>query len=289
MVLNNEQPDMKCMWKWILALSVLPFNAVAQNGLQGSTEAHQVKLLETSPITVTTAENNRINAMFRSEGKKFFLRLMGTGKAAHTINTDDQTIFLLENDSTVTMKATSVQGYNDYDSVRSFSHEYVLHQSDIEMLSRNKVRAFRKYSVIGFDEFYLDEPAAANLKSQSIHFLQVLDKEKLLKKVVITEPSFPGGKEAFLQFINTNLKQLPVLRTGERKTAEIQFETREDGSIEGLQVKQSAGVVFDNELLRIFKRMPRWKSALADGSPINRIVNLQVRFYQDAERVKATF
>jgi TonB family protein len=288
MVLVKEKPEKRYWWKWMILLQALSIGAQAQDVIRNESGS-QAKLLETHPTAVQVTAGTSMNASFRAEGKAFFFRLSGTGTTAHTINTDDPVIFLFANDSTATLRSPSVQGYNDLDSFRTFSHEYTLLQEDLEMISRNKVRALRKYSVMGYDEFYLDETASANLQLQSQYFMQVLDKENLLKKVVITEPAFPGGKDVLLSFINTNLKQLPILRRGEQKTATVQFQVWPDGSIQQMQISQSAGTVFDNELLRILKRMPRWKPALADGDLIQRSVIQQVKFYQEADKVKVIF
>ncbi|HEV7329995.1 MAG TPA: energy transducer TonB [Flavisolibacter sp.] len=276
------------MRRWLLVLLALPQFAAGQESLRTASALPIPKRLETQSISLKAEAGNRMNANFHAEGKSFFLRLSGTGISAHTINTEDPVIFLLQNDSTVTLKSTAVQGFDDMDTERSYKHEYVVQQQDLEMLSRSNVQAVRKYSVIGFDDFYLDATAAANLRSLSIGFLQTLDKERLLKKVIITEPSFPGGKEVLLSFLNKNLRHLPVLTGKQQKTAIVQFRIDDEGRMDQIQVKQSAGTVYDTELLRILKRMPLWKPGLADGSPIQHNASLQVTFYQATDKIRVS-
>lgn len=269
----------------LLLFLLLPLCATAQDSMPAAT-ATLGKKIETPVVSLQTDTENRMDAAFRSEGKTFIFRLTGTGTLAHTINTEDPLIFLLQNDSTVTLRSTAVQGFDDMDTERSYKHEYTVKQPDLEMLNRSPVKALRKYSVIGFDDLYLEENAAANLQSLTGNFLQRLDREGLLKKVILTEPSFPGGKEVLLSFLNKNLQPLPVLAGRQSKTARIYFQVDEMGQVNQLQVRQSAGTVYDTELLRIVKRMPRWKPGLADGQTISRDVELQVSFYQAADKIR---
>lgn len=271
---------------WLLLL--LPLCSTAQES-RPAASVSTGKIIETPAASLKTEIDNGLDAAYNAEGKAFYFRLTGTGTHAHTISTGDPLIFLLQNDSTVTLKSTAVQGFDDIDNMRSFKHEYSVKQQDLEMLNRSTVKALRKYSVIGFDDIYLEENAAAGLRSLTGQFLQLLDKEGLLKKVILTEPSFPGGSEVLLSFLNKNLKPLPVLSGRQSKTATVFFRVDETGQVSDLQVRQSAGTVYDNELLRILKRMPRWKPGLADGQPINRNVQLQLNFHQADEKIRVAW
>lgn len=289
MVLNYDKRRFVFMRTWLPLLFLLPFCAAGQGSLPAASVAPVFRNLETPAVPLVAEAENRMDAAFRSEGKAFFLRITGTGAAAHTINTGESLIFLLQNDSTVTVKSTAVQGYDDLDTKRSYQHVYAVLPPDLEMLQRSPVQALRKYSVIGYDDFLLDATAAANFQSLTARFLQMLDREGLLKKVTLTEPSFPGGREVMLHFLHKNLKQLPVLPGRKPITARVQFRVDEEGRLKGLQVQQSAGAVYDAELLRILKRMPLWKPALADGRPVQRDVTLQVVFYQATGKISVSW
>lgn len=289
MVLMNEIRIFKWMRIGIAFLLFLPLLAKSQEERRNPAETPSMKYLETTSLPLIAAPETQLHVSLLAQGNNFVLRVSGMGAVAHTINTGDPVIFLLKNDSTVTLKATAVQGYDELNAARSFKHDYVLPQTDLEMLSRNKVQALRKYSVVGYDEFLIDETVAASLQNLCVHFLQTLDKERLLKKIVVTEPSFPGGKAVFLTFINRNLKPLPLLRPGERKTALVQFRIDANGSMQQPEIRQSAGKVYDTELLRILQRMPRWKPARSDGKRIPMTVSLPVTFYQEGEVIRAGF
>ncbi|RYZ61836.1 MAG: hypothetical protein EOO14_03905 [Chitinophagaceae bacterium] len=286
MVLKRKINVPGSLRRWFAVLLFIPAAAVAQPTPQTAAVGPAAKKMETAPVHLLSEEEDKMEASFFAEGKAWALRLSGTGRSAHTINTDDPVIFLLQNDSTVTLRATAVQGFDDLDSTRSYRHEYSVQQQDLEMLSRSRVQAVRKYTVIGFDDYTLDEPASASLHSLTTDFLQKLDREGLLKKVVVTEPAFPGGSAVLLSFLNKNLKPLPALPANGQKTARVEISVDEEGRIENVAIKQSAGAVYDAEILRMISRMPRWKAGLADGNPIKRDVVINLRFYQAPEGVK---
>lgn len=82
------------------------------------------------------------------------------------------------------------------------------------------------------------------------------------------QPQFPGGLAAWLSFLSRNLQAPETLESGERRTVLIRFHVAEDGSIANFQVLQSAGASFDNEVIRVLKKMPRWTPALFAGQPV---------------------
>ncbi len=64
------------------------------------------------------------------------------------------------------------------------------------------------------------------------------------------------------------------------KIAVVQFLVKADGSINDLQIKESAGLAFDNEAIRVLKRMPKWKPASEKGKAVDAIVTQPVIFYR---------
>lgn len=92
------------------------------------------------------------------------------------------------------------------------------------------------------------------------------------------EPQFPGGQRAWLQFLQRNLVAPEELEAGERKTVSIRFFVAIDGAVTAFQVLQSAGKSFDNEVIRVLKKMPKWTPALQNGQPVARAFTQPVTF-----------
>lgn len=82
------------------------------------------------------------------------------------------------------------------------------------------------------------------------------------------QPQFPGGMQAWLLFLERNLHVPEELESGEKRTALVRFHVAEDGSITRFQVVQSAGSAFDNEVIRVLKKMPKWTPAMQAGQPV---------------------
>ena len=81
-------------------------------------------------------------------------------------------------------------------------------------------------------------------------------------------PEFPGGPGAWAHFLGRYLQVPGELEPGEKKVVLINFMVDADGSVTRFTVVQSAGAAFDNEVIRVLKKMPRWKPALQNGHPV---------------------
>lgn len=82
------------------------------------------------------------------------------------------------------------------------------------------------------------------------------------------QPEFPGGREAWARFLNRYLQTPAELQAGEKRVVHISFVVDVDGSITRFKVLQSGGSVFDNEVIRVLKKMPKWKAAIQNGRAI---------------------
>lgn len=81
-------------------------------------------------------------------------------------------------------------------------------------------------------------------------------------------PEFPGGVEAWTAFLGRHLQVPDELEAGERRTVQVKFWVDTDGSIGRFEVVKSAGAACDQEVIRVLKKMPKWKPALQNGHPI---------------------
>jgi protein TonB len=82
------------------------------------------------------------------------------------------------------------------------------------------------------------------------------------------QPQFPGGSQAWLAFLNTHLRPPQDLEAGEKRIVNIRFFVDVDGAITNFQVARSGGNVFDNEVIRVLKKMPKWVPAMQGGQPM---------------------
>lgn len=246
--------------------------------------------VESNTLNLKTTPGTKTEITLSSTGTDYILWLKGSGIAANTVMAGDELIFLLDDDSTVTLKSPSVQDVVRTASGNAYNDQYVLTQEDLEILSRHNLRALRKYSTEGYNDVSVQKETASQLKESSAAFLNELKKASALPRTSpANSPSFPGGKSVLLGFLNRNLRASLPLEGAERKYALVQFTVSADGSVDGLQIKHSAGPLFDNELLRILKRMPNWKPATQNGKPVEKIVSQPITFLRKEGGVKIMF
>jgi protein TonB len=82
------------------------------------------------------------------------------------------------------------------------------------------------------------------------------------------EPEFPGGAAAWAAFLNRYLQMPEDLEAGDRKSVSVRFWVGTDGSVTNFQVVQSGGRSFDNEVIRVLKKMPKWRPAIQNGHAV---------------------
>ncbi|MEO5948545.1 MAG: TonB family protein [Chitinophagaceae bacterium] len=88
------------------------------------------------------------------------------------------------------------------------------------------------------------------------------------------EPEFPGGQEGLIKFLRRYLGTPENLGKEEKKVVRIRFKVEADGSINSFEIVTSGGLKFDNEVVRVVKKMPKWIPALQNGInvPVNYVL-----------------
>ena len=82
------------------------------------------------------------------------------------------------------------------------------------------------------------------------------------------QPEFPGGNPAWAAFLNRYLQVPEDLHPGEKRTVQVRFQVSAEGEITKFEILQSGGSIFDREVIRVLKKMPKWKPAIQNGRPI---------------------
>jgi len=87
---------------------------------------------------------------------------------------------------------------------------------------------------------------------------------------------FIGDKDEWL----TKNTRLPKAANDERLTGNvgIWLVVNEDGSVSGVRLNYGVNKTLNEEALRLFRSMPRWKPALKDGKPVKSLVLTSVSF-----------
>jgi protein TonB len=105
---------------------------------------------------------------------------------------------------------------------------------------------------------------------------EVIQESKPLERAEVM-PEFPGGMEAFRRFMLRNLREPDDLQEGEKIVVMVTFVVETDGSIVNAEITKSGGR-YDEEVLRVVKKMPRWKPGIQNGSFVPVYFTLPVTF-----------
>jgi protein TonB len=97
--------------------------------------------------------------------------------------------------------------------------------------------------------------------------------------VVESMPSFPGGDEARLAYLNENLKYpLMARESGIQGRVFLTFVVEKDGSITDARILRGIGGGCDEEALRVVKNMPKWIPGKQRNVPVRVQFNLPISF-----------
>lgn len=103
-------------------------------------------------------------------------------------------------------------------------------------------------------------------------------------------PSFPGGDEALIKFLSSNI-HYPQAATekGASGTIFVSFIVRKDGSVTDVKtVGAKKGYGLEEEAMRVVKAMPKWRPGKQNGKYVGVQFNLPIRFtLQEQPKEKA--
>lgn len=108
------------------------------------------------------------------------------------------------------------------------------------------------------------------------HVHQKKHNDENIYEVVEQMPSFPGGQEALMAYINHNIKY-PEEDCGQGRVI-VSFIVEKDGSITNATIRRSVDPAFDREALRVISSMPKWIPGKNNGRKVRVRFNVPVQF-----------
>lgn len=82
-------------------------------------------------------------------------------------------------------------------------------------------------------------------------------------------PEFPGGIQAMMKFLSTNIKYpVEAQKKGISGRVIVQFVIMEDGTLDQAKVVRGVDPLLDEEALRVVKLMPKWKPGMDRGEAV---------------------
>ena len=87
--------------------------------------------------------------------------------------------------------------------------------------------------------------------------------------VVETQPEFPGGNSAMLQWLNQHMRYpAAALEQGIQGRVYVSFVVEKNGTLSGAQVLRSVDASLSTEALRLVNTMPKWTPATIGGKAV---------------------
>lgn len=92
-------------------------------------------------------------------------------------------------------------------------------------------------------------------------------------------PTFPGGEEAFYQFVRSEIHYPPIAQSaGVAGKVYVKFVVTKYGEVALPKIAQGIGYGCDEEAIRIVKLMPSWNPGKHSGIPVNIIISVPIVF-----------
>ena len=102
--------------------------------------------------------------------------------------------------------------------------------------------------------------------------------ELIFGEVEETQPSFPGGNQALMKFIDDNLRYPEDYESCAQGRVVVSFMIERDGSITDAKVERSVDPPLDKEALRVVGLMPKWNPGRQSGEAVRTKYFLPVKF-----------
>ena len=93
-----------------------------------------------------------------------------------------------------------------------------------------------------------------------------------------TNPSFPGGIEAFYNYVSANFKKNENFKGSGR--IYLIFMVEKDGSISEIEILRDLGFGLGDEAVRVLKESPKWIPGKLNGKPIRSKYSLPISIVQ---------
>ncbi|MEO6916591.1 MAG: energy transducer TonB [Chitinophagaceae bacterium] len=132
-----------------------------------------------------------------------------------------------------------------------------------------------------------DGPVAAASEGKAEVAVKAEPSPEAKDEVLVTAdvmPEFPGGIEALKRFLSRNLRNPEdQMSPGNSVRVVARFVVDKDGTISQVIFKEAGGIKFEQEVMRVLKKMPKWKPGVFRGKPAAVYFMLPVVFQMTEE------
>ena len=91
-------------------------------------------------------------------------------------------------------------------------------------------------------------------------------------------PSYPGGMDALRKFLQKHLQTPDELEGGQSVSVRVKFVVDYTGKLKSFVTVQDGGQAYNNEVVRVLKKMPDWVPGKTKGENVSVYYVIPVRF-----------
>ena len=136
--------------------------------------------------------------------------------------------------------------------------------------------------------------AQTKMDTKSVDLFSTDEPEKVEKQensgpdfftIVEDMPTYPGGDEAFFQFIASNTKYPPeAKKRGVTGVVYVSYIVNTQGNVQDVRVVRGVDPLLDAEAVRVVKKLKGFSPGMQRGKPVNVQFTLPVRFYLQSKK-----
>lgn len=134
----------------------------------------------------------------------------------------------------------------------------------------------------GVNGFGTDAPGGNEISEpgEGIKSAVVMDVTKVISNPDVM-PEYPGGLSALRKFLERNLRNPRDLEEGERISVKVKFVVGYDGKLKSFETEEDGGSEFNNEVIRVLKKMPGWIPGISKGQNVSVYYSIPVKFINE--------
>jgi periplasmic protein TonB len=91
-------------------------------------------------------------------------------------------------------------------------------------------------------------------------------------------PTYPGGMEELRKFLQKNLQNPEDIEEGGMVSVKIKFVVGYDGTLKSFETVEDGGKAFNNEVIRVLKKMKPWNPGKTRGENVSVYYTIPVKF-----------
>ncbi len=106
---------------------------------------------------------------------------------------------------------------------------------------------------------------------------KAIDKNKI-EDFAEVMPTYPGGMDALRKYLEKNLTNPEEMEEGQMVSVRVKFVVGYDGILKNLEIIEDGGTAYNNEVLRVVKKMKPWIPGKSKGENVSVYYTIPIKF-----------